>query len=109
MEKVYSRVVQKENLNMWGELYISRPGQAVVGWLVNSCSVNGAPYWQGKIHWYDKGENKLHSTYLNLDFRPTLVRLTGEDTEIEPERAKFIRETVKQWETEWLKEEAEKI
>jgi len=37
------------------------------------------------------------------------MNLAGEDTEIEPERSKFIRETVEQWETEWLQEEANKL
>lgn len=106
MEKVYSRSKHKGNLRMWGQLYISASERTVGGWLVDSWSENGAPYWHCKMHWFDKKENKLHSAHLNVDFRPSAVSLSGEDTEIEPERAKFIRETVEQWEREWLQEEA---
>ena len=105
IEKVYSRLRSKENLRIWGQLYISRTGQTVVGWLVDSWAENGAPYWHSKMHWFDKVENKLHCAYLNMGFRPGSINLAGEDTEIETERAKFIRETVEQWETEWLLEE----
>src|SRR2546428_228343 len=109
MEKVYSRLRHKENLRMWGQLYLSRTGRTVGGWLVDSWAENGAPYWHCKMHWFDKKENKLHNVYLNMGFGTGSMNLAGEDTEIEPERAKFIRETVEQWETEWLQEEAKKF
>jgi hypothetical protein len=109
MEQVYNRSILKENLQMWGKLYISKPEQTVLGWLVDSWSENGAPYWRPKMHWFDKKENKLHNVKLRMDFGPGLMSLTGEDAEIEPERANFIRATVEQWETEWLQEQEKKL
>jgi hypothetical protein len=35
--------------------------------------------------------------------------LDGEDTNIEPERTKFIRATAHKWEQEWLAEEGNKV
>jgi hypothetical protein len=106
VEQVYSRMMHKENLRMWGKLYVSRWGQAAGGWLVDSWAENGAPYWRPRMHWLSRKENKLQKVYLNFD--TGAMQLAGDDSEIEPERAKFIRETVEQWETEWLQEESKK-
>jgi hypothetical protein len=103
MERVYSRLLHKENLRMWGKLYLSKTGRTVGGWLVDSWSENGAPYWRPKMHWFDKNEDKLNHVYLHFDLNS--MQLAGEDTDVEPERAKFIRETVGQWEKEWLQEQ----
>jgi len=81
-------------------------GRTVGGWLVNSWSVFGAPYWTPKLHWLDKKENKLCHVGLNAQ---SSMDLDGEDTSIDPERAKFIRATVDKWEQEWLAEEGKKL
>jgi hypothetical protein len=94
---------------MWGQLYISRTGQTAGGWLVDSWAENGAPYWPCRMHWLDKKENKLCIAQLDIGFGSGTMNLIREDTEIDPERAKFIRETVQQWEMEWLQEEAKKL
>lgn len=91
---------------MWGKLYVSKTGKTVGGWLLDSWAENGAPYWRPELHWFDKGENKLHKVYLG--FENGSMKVAGVDTEIEPERDRFIRETIEQWETEWLQEEAER-
>ncbi len=109
VERILSRLTQKDNLRMWGKLYVSKTGQTVGGWLVDSWSENGAPYWQPKMHWLDKKENKLCHVQLNVDFGHSSMNIHGEDADIEPERAKFIRATVGQWEQEWLEAEAKKL
>ena len=43
---------------------------AVGGFLVNSWSELGAPYWQPEMHWFDKRENKFYHAYLDLNRRP---------------------------------------
>jgi hypothetical protein len=106
VEQVYSRMAHKENLRMWGKLYVSKWGQTAGGWLTDSWAENGAPYWRPRMLWLDRKENKLQRVYLNFD--TGAMQLAGEDSEIEPERAKFIRETVEQWEKEWLQEESKK-
>ena len=60
LEKAYSRLRHRENLRMWGQLYLGGTGQTVGGWLVDSWSENGAPYWGCKMHWFDrKGRQAL--------------------------------------------------
>lgn len=109
IEKVFNRLERKENLCMWGHLYLSKTGQTGGGWLIDSWSENGVPYWQPKMHWLEKKENKLYRAYLNMNYGGGSIQLHGEDTDIDPQRAKFIRATVKQWELEWLQEEAKKV
>ncbi len=110
LERIDSRLTRREdNLRMWGQLYVSRTGRTVGGWLVDSWSEHGAPYWRPKMHWFDKKENKLYHVYMNVDWGRSSLNLHGEATDIEPERAKFIRETLSKWEEEWLAEEAKKL
>jgi hypothetical protein len=106
VEMVHSRMTSKGNLRMWGQLYVSRTGRTVGGWVVNSWSEFGAPYWRPKMHWFDRKENKLCQMHLEFG---QVMQVHPEDTDIEPERAKFIRETVDKWEREWLAEEAKKL
>ena len=94
---------------MWGQLYVSRTSRTGEGWLVDSWSENGAPYWHPWMHWFEKKENKLYHVQLNVEFGHSSMNIHGEDTEIDPERAKFIRATVAQWENEWLAAEAKKL
>src|SRR5882762_4530921 len=106
VERILSRLTQKDNLRMWGKLYISQTGRTVGGWLVDSWSENGAPYWQAKLHWFDKKENKFYNVYMDLDRHS--MNLYGEDKEVEPERVKFMRKMLDKWEAQWLQDEAKK-
>jgi len=108
VEKVESRLTQKGNLRMWGQLYVSKAGRTVGGWLVDSWSERSAPYWQPKMHWFDRKESKLLNVRFDINFGRSSMNIFGEDQEIEPERAKFIRATVEQWEREWLEAQAKK-
>lgn len=60
------------------------------------------------MHWFDKKENKLYHVQLDIGFGHGTMSIHGEDAEIDPERAKFIRSTIAQWEEEWLDAEAQK-
>ena len=93
IEQVYSRVASKENLRMWGKLYVRKWDQTVLGWLVDSWAENGAPYWRPRMHWLDRKDNKLQRAYLNFDIGAIQC---ADDSEVEPERVKFIRETIEQ-------------
>lgn len=108
IQKIYDRLLHKENICMWGHLYVSKTGQTGGGWLINSWSEHGAPYWQAEMHWLEKTDNKLYHVYLNMAWGGGAIQILGEDKDIDPERAKFIRQTVEQWETEWFQEEANK-
>ena len=103
IEQVYSRMMHKENLRMWGKLYVPQWGQPGGGWLIDSWA-EGAPYWRPTMSWLDRNENKLQRAYLNFD---TGAIQRVEDRDVEPERAKFIRETVEQWEKDWEREQEE--
>jgi hypothetical protein len=84
-----------------GKLFLSKTDRTIVGWLVDSWSENGSPYWQPKMHWLDETKDKL----CHFEFP---LKMRTEDTSIDPERAKFIRETVSKWKEEWLAQEAKK-
>ncbi len=94
----------EDNLHIWGKLHINRTGRTVGGWLLDSWS-DGAPYWLPKFHWFDKSDGKLYHVYLEFG---RAVNLHGEDTNIDPKRAKFIRKMVEKWELEWLEDEGKK-
>jgi hypothetical protein len=102
LQHIRSYTGREGNLVMWGKLHISQTGRTVGGWLVDSWSENGAPYWQGQMHWFDRAENKFYHVYFT---RPGALDLRGEDKDIDPKRAAFIRKMVDKWEGEWLKEE----
>jgi hypothetical protein len=108
IEQIFHRSIVEGNLHIWGRLYVDKLGQTPGGWLVDSWSENGAPYWQPDMHWLANKDKVISRVHLNIGvFNGLLVH--GEDKEIEPERAKFIRATVAKWEQEWLAEEAKKL
>jgi hypothetical protein len=109
VEKIRSCLAHEGNLRMWGQLYVSRTDGTVAGWLVDSWSENGAPYWNPKMHWLDRRENNLYNVYLDIGFGQSSMNLRGEDIDIDEERAKFILATVDKWEQEWLAEEGKKF
>ena len=104
LEMVRSFVGHEDNLRMWGQLYVSHTGRTVGGWLLNSWSELHAPYWNPKLHWYDKGENKFYHAYLDLNRRS--MNLHNEDKDIDPQRATFIKKMTGKWESEWLRDQA---
>jgi hypothetical protein len=107
LEQIRSFAGRDGNLCIWGKLYGSRTGRTVGGWLVDSWSEHGGPpYWQAKLHWFDKAENKLCNVYLKMGYGESSMNLHGEDTEVDPKRASFVRKMVNKWELEWLRDEA---
>ena len=102
LQQIRSYIGHEGSLAMWGKLYVSQTGRTIGGWLVDSWS-DGVPYWQGQMHWFDRGENKFY--HVQFD-RPGALGLYGEATDIDPKRAAFIQKMVDKWESEWLKEEA---
>lgn len=103
LEQIRSFVGHEDNLHMWAKLFVSKTGRTVGGWLVDSWSTLGAPYWRPELHWFDK--NKFYSAYIDFD-RGAMHR--SEDKDIDPKRAAFIRKMVGKWEQEWLQDEAKK-
>jgi len=90
---------------MWAQLFISQTGGTVRGWLLDSWSEHGAPYWLPKLHWFDRGDEKFYHVDMGDGFggSSTLHR-RGEDTDIDPKRAGFIRKMLEKWELEWLQD-----
>lgn len=109
LERIRSFTGHDDNLRMWGQLYISQTGRTVGGWLLDSWSEHGEPYWLPKLHWFDKGDNKLYHVYMDMGFGRSSMNLHGEDTDIDPRRAKFIRKMLEKWELEWLQDEGKKL
>ncbi len=123
IEQASNHAGAQDNLSIWGraaiilvyraalslQLYLNRKDRTVAGWLVDSWSTGGAPYWHPKIHWLAKDDGKIYRVYLNIDVRLHAMNLAGEATDIEPERADFIRANVAKWEMEWLDRASKKI
>jgi hypothetical protein len=103
---VFSGYERRDNLNIWGQLRIDNTGRGDDGWLVDSWSVGGAPYWQPHMNWVAIKDKKIYR--MSSGVRGSLTE-SGEDTEIEPERAVFIQASIKKWEQEWLDEEAKNL
>jgi hypothetical protein len=103
LQMIRSFVGSDDNLRMWGNLYTSQTGRTIGGWLVNSWSELGAPYWQPQMRWFEKGENKFY--HVKLGVGPSM-NLHGEDEDIDPKRASFIRKMMDKWELEWLQDES---
>ena len=100
--QIHSRTACEGGKQMWGQLCVDRLGRVPGGWLINSWSELDAPYWENEFHWFDKKTNKLHITKLNLAQSGGEISILEEDTEIEAERAAFIRHNIDRWELEWL-------
>src|SRR5271155_5560515 len=104
-EKIFSRVGSKDNKRILGHLNVSKTGLTDGGWLVSTWSENGPPYWVVKMHWYEKQNGKIYHPNLKIGIGINFMDTREEDTGIEPERAAFIHEMIKEWEADWLKEQ----
>jgi len=102
IERIFSRSGLRGNLGMWAHLNVDTSGTTAGGWLVNTWSQGGAPYWQPRFHWFERQNNKIYRALLNIGTHGGNVNMVGEATDIEPEREAFIRENIAKWEEEWL-------
>ena len=60
-----------------------------------------------KLHWFDRSDGKLYHVFLSIGYAGgSSMNLRGEDTDIDPKRAMFIRKMLEKWELEWMQEEA---
>ena len=98
----------KDNLRIWGKLYIDKLNRTAGGWLVDSWSEHGSPYWQVCMHWVPNNEAKAYLLQLNVGFPRSDMNVYAEDKEIEPERLAFILECVAKWKDEWMASETKK-
>jgi hypothetical protein len=85
---------------MWASLYVDQTGEKVA-WLVDTWSEQGVmPHLKPKLHWVSHEDGKFYHVLLNIDYQNSL-KISEEDTEIEPHRAAFIRSTLATWEQEY--------
>jgi hypothetical protein len=104
--KVLSRDTAHPAISMWGTLHTDQLTGAVVGWIVDTWSERGVmPPLLPKMYWVPKEDGKFYHMRLNVDNRSSLA-VFGVDTEIEPQRAAFIRATLAIWEQEYWQEKA---
>lgn len=109
IERVFSGYARQDNLNILGRLFVDKTGRGDGGWLVDSWSVAGAPYWQPHMNWVATKDKKIYLLQMKMGLNSSLTEMSGEDTEIEPERAEFILASIAKWEQEWFDEEAKKL
>jgi hypothetical protein len=86
----------QNNMCVWGHLFVNTNDREIAGWRLNSWSFNGPPYWIPKMYWLDRSTNKLYHDH-GLRLSPV--------QDIEQDREAFMKESVAQWEVEWLNEE----
>ena len=98
---VFSRSIVAPAISMTGHLFATKTDGAILGWLVNTWTERGViPPLRPRMHWVPKQDGKLHQAVLMLDYGA--LQPGGEDTDVEPHRAAYIRSTVALWEEEYL-------
>lgn len=110
LERIRSFVGRDGNLVMWAQLFINQPSGTVRGWLLDSWSEHGEPYWLPKLHWFDKSDQKFYHVYMGDGFGgSSSLHRRSEDADIDPKRAGFVRKMLEKWELEWLQDEGKKL
>jgi hypothetical protein len=99
-EQILSHAASRDNFNMWGKIAVNGTGRNVGGWLVGSWSVGPAPYWIPRMHYYSREDGKFYFVRLNMAPAKMNLNVEQEDTDLDPERAKFIMENIDTWERE---------
>jgi hypothetical protein len=61
------------------------------------------------MNWVATKGKKIYRVQMSMGMHNSQSNIYGEDTEIEPERAEFIRANMAKWEQEWFDEEAKKL
>src|ERR1700722_7269769 len=83
-KRLFSRTYAKDNISMWGQLYIDLPSGKPGGWLVDSWSEFGPPHWNCRLLWYSGG--KFYQVMLNIGFGGHGdMHIAGEEAEVEPD------------------------
>jgi hypothetical protein len=99
VEKIYTRGGYRDGVNIWGHLYLDKTGQSVGGWLINTWNELRDPKYPSQFNWFDPVTKKIHKA--NVGFT---IEVLQEDTDIDPFRKQFIRDSIAEWESDWLKE-----
>jgi hypothetical protein len=96
-------------VSMWGTLHFNAHGGTVAGWLCDSWTESGTPYpdvLRPRLHWLSKEDNKFHLVKLDIPVAGIgSIALGRVDTDIEPRREKFMRDTLAKWENEYFTSE----
>ena len=105
LQRVYSRNASMGNLSMWASLHTSQRTGKIRGWIVNSWSTGGSPFLHPKMHWVSYPDYQFHHMGLKIDFNSS-IGVGPVDNDIEPSRLFFVRTTLRQWEQDWIEEQA---
>jgi hypothetical protein len=99
-EQILSHAASRDNFNMWGKIAVDKTGSKVGGWLVGSWSVGAAPNWIPTMHYYSREDCKFYFVRPNIALAKMDLNVDQEDTDLDPERAKFIMQNIEIWERE---------
>lgn len=97
-ERILSHAASRDNLNMWAKIAVNETGRKVGGWLVGSWSVGAAPNWIPTMHYYSHEDGRFYFVRPNIALAKMELNVDQEDTDLDPERAKFIMENIDTWE-----------
>jgi hypothetical protein len=97
-EQLFSREASQGDLRMWGKIAIDAIGAGE--WLVGSWSSDGVPRWIPRMHYYRREVAKFYLVRPNIVSAKMKLVVDQEETELDPELAEFIIESIENWERE---------
>jgi hypothetical protein len=101
LQKLLSRSTVAESIGIWGALHTNMRGE-IVGWLVDTWTEETlAPPLCPRMHWVPRTDRKFYQVKLSMGYLSSMMIL-DEDTDIESNRAAFIKKTLQLWEQQWL-------
>jgi hypothetical protein len=98
--ELLSRETSRDELRMWGKIAADTVGKSAGDWLVGSWSTDGLPRWVPRMHYYRREDRKFYVVRPNIAAAKMELIVDQEDRDLDPERAKFIMDSVDTWERE---------
>jgi hypothetical protein len=98
--QLLSRETSRDELRMWGKIAADTVGESAGDWLVGSWSTDGLPRWVPRMHYYRREDRKFYVVRPNIAAAKMELIVDQEDRDLDPERAKFIMDSVDTWERE---------
>jgi hypothetical protein len=97
-DQLLSREAAQGDLRMWGKIAVDAIGAG--DWLVGSWSVDGVPRWIPRMHYYRREDRTFYLVRPNIAPARMDLIVDQEDTDLDPQRARFLTENIESWERE---------
>jgi hypothetical protein len=97
-KQLLSRDTSQGDFRLWGKVAIDEVGAG--DWLIGSWSVDGVPSWTPRMHYYRREDRKFYLVRPSIASQTMELIVDQEDAGLDPQRAKFITESIEAWERE---------